>query len=107
VFSNKADELTKEITKKLFPNYFESIVGLTEESLKKPNPFYALEISKSLGLKTEELLFVGDSGVDMQTATNAAIEAVGVLWGYRPEDELKENGAKHIINHPLDLLQIL
>ena len=107
VFSNKADDLTKEITTALFPNYFDPIVGLTEESLKKPNPFYALEISKSLGLKTEEILFVGDSGVDMQTATNATIEAVGVLWGFRPEDELKENGAKHIINHPLDLLQIL
>jgi phosphoglycolate phosphatase len=107
VFSNKADDLTKEITQELFPNYFDPIVGLTEESLKKPNPFYALQISKSLALKTEELLFVGDSGVDMQTATNAIIEAVGVLWGYRSEDELKENGAKHIIKNPLDLLHIL
>ncbi|WP_291099905.1 MULTISPECIES: HAD family hydrolase [unclassified Flavobacterium] len=107
VFSNKADELTKEITAALFPNYFDPIVGLTTESLKKPNPFEAVEISKSLGLKAEEIIFVGDSGIDMQTATNANIFAVGVLWGYRPKEELISNGAKYLLSHPLDLIPIL
>jgi phosphoglycolate phosphatase len=107
VFSNKADALTKEITAALFPNYFDPIVGLTTELLKKPNPFEAIAISKSFGLKAEEIIFVGDSGIDMQTATNANMFAVGVLWGYRPEEELIANGAKHILNHPLDLIRIL
>jgi phosphoglycolate phosphatase len=107
VFSNKSDELTKKIVADLFPNYFESAVGLSIESLKKPNPFEALEISKSLGLKPEEMIFVGDSGIDMQTATNAKMHAVGVLWGYRPTNELIANGAKLILNHPLDLIPIL
>ena len=107
VFSNKADALTKEITAVLFPDYFDPIVGLTTESLKKPNPFEAIEISKNWGLKPEEMLFVGDSGIDMQTATNANMHAVGVLWGYRPEEELIANGAQHILNHPLDLVLIL
>jgi phosphoglycolate phosphatase len=107
VFSNKADALTKEITAFLFPGYFNPIVGLSIESLKKPNPFEALEISKSWDLKPEEMIFVGDSGIDMQTATNANMQAVGVLWGYRPEEELIENGAKHILNHPSDLIPIL
>lgn len=107
VFSNKADALTKEITKALFPDVFEPIVGLSTESLKKPNPFEALEISKSWGLQPEEMIFVGDSGIDMQTATNANMHAVGVSWGYRPEKELMENGAQHILNHPLDLIPIL
>jgi phosphoglycolate phosphatase len=107
VFSNKADELTKKIVAELLPNYFEAVVGLSTELLKKPNPFEALEISKKLGLKPEEMLFVGDSGIDMQTATNANMQAVGVLWGYRPEEELIANGAKHILNHPSDLIQIL
>ena len=53
------------------------------------------------------MIFVGDSGIDMQTATNANILAVGVLWGYRPESELFATGAKYILNHPLDLIQIL
>ena len=107
VFSNKADDLTKEITATLFPDYFNPIVGLTTESLKKPNPFKTVEISKNFGLKAEEIIFIGDSGIDMQTATNANMCAVGVLWGYRPEEELLSNGAKYILNQPADLIDIL
>jgi len=107
VFSNKSDELTKKITNELFPGYFDPIIGLTVEALKKPNPSEAIEISKKLGLKTEEIIFVGDSCIDMQTATNANMHAVGVSWGYRPEDELIAQGAKHVLYHPLDLIQIL
>jgi phosphoglycolate phosphatase len=107
VFSNKSDELTKKIVADLFPNCFETAVGLSTESLKKPNPFEALEITKNLGLKPEEMIFVGDSGIDMQTATKANMLAVGVLWGYRPVEELITNGAKQLLNHPLDLIEIL
>ncbi|MFV5696252.1 HAD family hydrolase [Flavobacterium sp. LB3P122] len=107
VFSNKADDLTKEITAALFPDYFNPIVGLTTESLKKPNPFKTVEISKHFGLKAEEIIFIGDSGIDMQTATNANMCAVGVSWGYRPEAELISNGAKYVLNQPADLIAIL
>lgn len=107
VFSNKSDILTKEITAALFPNYFHPIIGMTTESLKKPNPFKALEISNSLGLKAEEIIFVGDSGIDMQTATNANMYAVGVSWGYRSSEELIADGAKQVLNQPADLLAIL
>lgn len=107
VFSNKSDELTKKVVADLFPGYFNPVVGLSVEALKKPNPHEAIEISKSLGLKTEEIIFVGDSGIDMQTATNANMLAVGVSWGYRPEEELIANGAKYVLNNPLDLIPIL
>jgi phosphoglycolate phosphatase len=107
VFSNKSDELTKKITTDLFPGYFDNIVGLSVEALKKPNPFEAIEISKRLGFKTEEIIFVGDSGIDMQTATNANMLAVGVSWGYRPEEELIATGAKYVINNALDLMKVL
>lgn len=52
IFSNKADELTKKIASEIFPNYFDTAVGLTTEALKKPNPFEALEISKKWNLKS-------------------------------------------------------
>lgn len=107
VFSNKSDALTKKVVADLFPNYFNPVVGLSIEALKKPNPHEAIEISKSLGLTTEEIIFVGDSGIDMQTATNANMFAVGVSWGYRPAEELIANGAKYVLNHPLDLIPIL
>ena len=107
VFSNKADELTKKIAAEIFPNYFDAAVGLSTEELKKPNPFEALEISKSWNLKPEEILFVGDSDIDMQTAINANMFPVGVSWGYRTEEELITSGAKLVIKNPADLIEIL
>ena len=107
VFSNKADELTKKIASEIFPNYFDTAVGLSTEELKKPNPFEAVEISKNWNLKPEEILFVGDSDIDMQTAVNAKMFPVGVSWGYRTEDELKTSGAKLVINNASELIEIL
>ena len=107
VFSNKADELTKKIATEIFPNHFDAAVGLSTEALKKPNPFEAIEISKKWNLKTEEILFVGDSDIDMQTAVNANMFPVGVTWGYRTEEELKNSGAKLVINNASELIEIL
>ncbi len=107
VFSNKADDLTKEVTNTIFPDYFNPILGLTTEVLKKPNPSKAIEISQIWNLKPEEILFVGDSDIDMLTANNATMYAVGVIWGYRTKEELLSDGAKQIINHPLDLIDLL
>lgn len=107
VFSNKADELTKKIATEIFPDYFQAAIGLSTEALKKPNPFEAIEISKSWNLKPEEIIFIGDSDIDMQTAKNANMFPVGVSWGYRSEDELIASGAKVVINAPLDLIEIL
>ena len=107
VFSNKADELTKKIVSEIFPNYFNTAVGLSTEVLKKPNPFEAIEISKNWNFKTEEIIFIGDSDIDMLTATNANMFPLGVSWGYRTEDELIASGAKLVINTPADLIEIL
>ncbi|SNR22890.1 HAD family hydrolase [Flavobacterium sp. ov086] len=107
VFSNKADELTKKIAAEIFPDYFDAAIGLSTESLKKPNPFEAIQISKNWNLKPEEIIFIGDSDIDMLTANNANMFPVGVSWGYRTEKELIESGAKVVLNSPLDLMQIV
>ncbi|KQO34492.1 HAD family hydrolase [Flavobacterium sp. Leaf82] len=107
VFSNKADELTKKIAAEIFPDYFDTAIGLSTEELKKPNPFEAVAISKNWNLKPEEILFVGDSDIDMQTAINANMFPVGVSWGYRTEEELKTNGAKLVLNNALELIEII
>lgn len=107
LFSNKADALTKKVVAELFPDCFSPVIGLTTEALKKPNASEALSISKQLELQTNEMMFIGDSAIDMQTATNAHMLAVGVTWGYRPEQELLANGAKHLLHQPSDLLAIL
>lgn len=107
VFSNKADELTKKIASEIFPDYFNTAVGLSTEALKKPNPFEAIEISKNWNLKAEEIIFIGDSDIDMLTATNANMFPLGVAWGYRTEEELIASGARVVINTPADLIDIL
>ncbi|WPR70540.1 HAD family hydrolase [Flavobacterium sp. NG2] len=106
VFSNKADDLTKEVSNTIFPNYFDPILGLTTEAQKKPNPSKAIEISENWNIKPEETLFVGDSDIDMLTATNANMYAVGVIWGYRTKEELLADGAQQILNYPMELIAL-
>lgn len=108
VFSNKADDLTKKIVQALLPHWnFEAVIGFSTEALKKPNPQIPGQISNTMGLDAENVLYIGDSGVDMQTANNAGMHAVGALWGFRTKDELAVNGAKYFLNKPMDLLNIL
>ena len=108
VFSNKADDFTRKIVLTLLSDWnFEAIVGLSNEAHKKPNPFVALQISEKFGIIPEDILYVGDSGTDMQTANNAGMYAVGALWGFRTKEELISNGAKYLLNNPMDLINIL
>ena len=108
VFSNKADVFTKKIVLTLLPDWnFEAIIGLSTQAHKKPNPLGALQISEKLGISPVDIVYVGDSGIDMQTANNAGMCAVGALWGFRTAEELTSNGAKYLINQPLDLMKIV
>jgi len=108
VFSNKIDDLTKKVVKTLLPNcHFEVVIGFSAEIPRKPNPLGAFLISQQLKLSPEELVYVGDTDVDMKTANSAGMFAVGALWGFRTQEELTTNGAKYLLNHPLELIQML
>ena len=108
VFSNKADEFTKKIVPALLPKWkFAAIIGLSSEEHKKPNPLIPLQISDIFKIGPDDIIYVGDSGVDMQTANNAGMYAVGALWGFQGPEALLSNGAKHLLNHPLDLINLL
>jgi len=105
VFSNKAEPLTNKIVKFLMAGVpFVSVVGAKPELPKKPDPQGALIISREMGLPPSEIIYVGDSDVDMITATKAGMLATGVSWGFRSVEELKSNGAGIIIDTPSDLL---
>lgn len=107
ILSNKDEILTKRVADTILPKYFHQVLGLTIEALKKPNPEKALNICDSFGIKPEEVIFVGDTNIDIQTAKNANMLAVGVSWGFRDTQELIEQGADCILNTPLDLLKAL
>jgi len=108
VLSNKQDKLTKAIVKTLFPGkYFTEVLGASEQFPHKPNPASTLYLAEKMRLSDNEIIFVGDSNVDMETAGNANMFAVGVSWGYRSRDILEQSGAKLIIDKPKDLLCFL
>ena len=107
VFSNKSDELTRRIVESLFgADDFDVVMGARPGLPLKPDPMVALLISERLGVAPGRIVFLGDSGIDMLTATAAGMIAVGAAWGFRTKDELVENGASLVLDHPLELLEL-
>ncbi len=106
VLSNKPDDFTKQMVRHYFPETtFAQALGHAEGRPAKPDPAAALEIAGRLAVKPEEVLFVGDSGTDMQTANAAGMRGLGALWGFRDAGELRENGARALLEKPEDLLK--
>ena len=93
VMSNKNHSHILKMVDAMFPDTFDSVWGTIPEVPAKPNPARAFLIADELGVDASEIAFVGDSDVDMLTACNAKTIPVGVAWGYRPADVLRENGA--------------
>ena len=108
VLSNKPQYFSELCIRHHLPDHtFHPLLGQRDHVPRKPDPAGALEIAHHLNLRPEEILFVGDTKTDMETATAAGMHAVGVTWGFRPLSELLESGARTVINHPLELLQIV
>ena len=107
VFSNKSHKLTVKIVNTLIkPGIIDIIIGQQPSIPVKPNPEGALLISRQWDIPANQIAYIGDSGVDMSTANNAGMYAIGVLWGYRDKKDLMDNGAKKIITTPFELLNI-
>jgi len=108
VLSNKPHKATIKCMEAYFSKWkFEMILGEKETIPRKPDPAGALLIARQIGLPVSSFLYVGDSGVDMKTAVSAGIFPAGALWGFRTETELRDNGAKTLLKHPLDVLEII
>ena len=107
VCTNKAHDMAVKVLDKLFPAAFDIVIGKSESRPLKPDPFSVNEIIERFGTTPSETVFIGDSGVDMITAKNSKTISIGVLWGFRDEKELKENGALHIAKTPNDIYEII
>jgi len=108
ILSNKPHDLTVNSVKNILAKWsFDLVLGQRDHAPKKPDPAGALEIAEFLHILPSELLYLGDSSVDMQTAVSAGMFPVGALWGYREKDELKQNGARMTINTPHEILELL
>lgn len=107
VLSNKPHEFTQVVIDQYFPGIFDLAYGERAGVPRKPDPQGALDIAQALQLAPEEFLYLGDTNTDMRTAVSAGMYAVGVLWGFRPAEEILAAGAQVLIEQPLELLKIL
>ena len=108
VASNKYQEATVKLVKQYFPNIdFVEILGQREGINVKPDPSIVFDILQKANLSKENVLYVGDSGVDMQTAINAEVDAIGVTWGFRPRAELESFRPMGLIDKAEDLLEFI
>lgn len=106
VVSNKMMAATQELCYHFFPDTIEVAIGEDEAAgiRRKPAPDTVFAALKALGVGKENAVYVGDSDVDIQTARNAGIPCISVLWGFRDRDFLLQNGAETFISTPSELL---
>lgn len=104
VNTNKVQSAAEELCKKYFPDIFDVISGSHEGISPKPSPDGINEVLSVLQFSSDECVFIGDSDVDIMTGRNAGIDEIGVDWGFRGADFLKNHGAECIVYNCEELL---
>lgn len=106
VVSNKFDAATKTLCDKYFPGLIDVALGENEAEgiSKKPAPDMALKAMKQLDISPEECVYIGDSDVDIETAKNAGIPCISVLWGFRTKEFLLTHGGNCFVQKPEEIL---
>jgi phosphoglycolate phosphatase len=108
VLSNKAHDFTVKCVEAFLGDWtWTSALGSRNGVPRKPDPSAAIEAALQMGVDPNDCFFVGDSDVDMFTANNAAMHAIGVSWGFRSIEELESAGAETVIDHPIDLITVM
>ena len=108
VASNKYQKAVERIIEHFFGDInFVAVEGQKDGINVKPDPSIVFSILAKAKTPKSQVLYVGDSGVDMETARRACIDSAGVTWGFRPEKELVEYYAQHIIHNPDEILNLI
>ena len=108
VLSNKPHRYTLKCMEGFLSDWnFDVVFGQRDDVPRKPDPAGALEIAEQLDISPSDFLYLGDTETDMKTSIDAGMFPVGVLWGFRSAEKLKESGAKELIKRPLEALDLL
>ena len=107
VVSNKHDEAVKNLVNTYFSSLFDVVVGQSDFVLPKPSIDGVDMVLKTLSVDASESVFVGDSEVDIQTANNAGMSCISVVWGYKDIEFLYKNGASVLLYYPEEILELL
>ncbi len=108
VASNKYQEATRIIVEHYFPNTFEVVLGERTGIPRKPHPQIVEDILQATSVHDKhEVLYVGDSDVDMQTAHAAGLRSVACTWGFCTRETLAEEKPYYMIDNPIEIFQII
>ncbi len=107
VVSNKYDKAVKALCKDYFGDLVQTAIGESKEIEKKPNPNGVLKAIKEVNSTVERTIYVGDSEVDIQTAKNANVPCISVLWGFKDKEFLEANGGYIFAKVPEDIIKII
>lgn len=112
VASNKYQAATEKIVAQLFPDMFDVVLGERENVARKPDPqivYDIVEAIRRLGneVTDKEILYIGDSLVDAETAKAAKLPFVACTWGFCTREQLLTAQANHMVDHPLEILRII
>ncbi len=106
IVSNKFDSAVKELNRQYFHSWIDFALGVSDALHRKPAPDMVYACIEQMHLKPEEVVYIGDSEVDLMTAQNAGIKCISVLWGFRSLEVLLEHGATHIVS-TVDELEVV
>jgi phosphoglycolate phosphatase len=107
IVSNKYDTAVKRLSKEYFGDFIDVSIGESADVKRKPSPDSVFTAIKALGADIKKTIYVGDSETDVQTAKNAGIPCIGVTWGFRSRETLRNEGADYLIDTPKELLTLL
>lgn len=108
IVSNKLQPAVEQLNNHFFKKHISSAVGESATVRRKPNPDAVIAAMNALGSRKDETIYVGDSEIDIETAKNAGIDCIVVLWGFRDECFLRSQYPNiHYIHSPKELLYLL
>lgn len=109
VASNKYQEGTEQLVQKFFGRHeFVKILGQRDGKPIKPDPMIVAEAMEGVpGIAPEEVVYCGDSDVDMQTGIGAGVRTIGVTWGFRTREELEAYSPWKLIDHPSEIIGLV
>lgn len=113
IHTNKTNSIAIKVADEFFDSKeYIGLKGPNQLTPRKPNPKGSLDLLDSIAkeasrISLDEVLFVGDSEVDIDTAKNLGVKVVAVSWGFRKEDFLKSLNPDYLIHHPMELVDIL
>lgn len=106
VHTNKDENAARELCLKHFGESIDFVCGTTD-NVTKPNPLKIVRLMSQLDASAQDVVYCGDSDVDIQTANNLGVKCISVLWGFRDGEFLKSHGAKLLAAAPQDVVDVL